>query len=47
MKLYSKRKLCINRKRLYENYAGITSSFEVFCQVMDQRTENYEQSSDT
>ena len=31
-----------NRKRLYENYAGMFPSFEVFCQVMDQCTENYE-----
>ena len=31
-----------NRKRLYDNYAGMFPSFEVFCQVMDQCTENYE-----
>ena len=31
-----------NRKRLYENYAGMFPSFETFCQVMDQCTENYE-----
>ncbi len=31
-----------NRKRLYENYAGMFPSFEIFCQVMDQCTENYE-----
>ena len=31
-----------NRKRLYEQYAGMFPSFEVFCQVMDQCTENYE-----
>jgi hypothetical protein len=31
-----------NRKRIYENYAGMFPSFEVFCQVMDQCTENYE-----
>tara|TARA_B100000767_G_scaffold264929_1_gene280414 strand:+ start:3298 stop:4110 length:813 start_codon:yes stop_codon:yes gene_type:complete len=31
-----------NRKRLYENYAGMFPSFEVFCQVMDQCTENFE-----
>ena len=31
-----------NRKRLYENFAGMFPSFEVFCQVMDQCTENYE-----
>ena len=31
-----------NRKRIYDNYAGMFPSFEVFCQVMDQCTENYE-----
>ena len=31
-----------NRKRLYENYAGMFPSFKVFCQVMDQCTENFE-----
>ena len=31
-----------NRKRLYEQYAGMFPSFEIFCQVMDQCTENYE-----
>ena len=31
-----------NRKRLYEHYAGMFPTFEVFCQVMDQCTENYE-----
>lgn len=31
-----------NRKRIYENYAGMFPTFEVFCQVMDQCTENYE-----
>jgi hypothetical protein len=31
-----------NRKRLYENYAGMFPTFEVFCQVMDQCTENFE-----
>jgi hypothetical protein len=31
-----------NRKRLYEQYAGMFPSFDVFCQVMDQCTENYE-----
>ena len=30
-----------NRKRLYENYAGMFPTFEMFCQVMDQVTENY------
>ena len=31
-----------NRKQLYEQYAGMFPSFEIFCQVMDQCTENYE-----
>ena len=30
-----------NRKRLYEHYAGMFPTFEVFCQVMDQCTEDY------
>ena len=31
-----------NRKRIYENYAGMFPTFEAFCQIMDQCTENYE-----
>ena len=31
-----------NRKRLYEHYAGMFPTFEMFSQVMDQCTENYE-----
>jgi len=31
-----------NRRRIYENYAGMFPTFESFCQVMDQCTENYE-----
>jgi hypothetical protein len=31
-----------NRKRIYENYAGMFPTFESFCQVMDQCTENFE-----
>ena len=31
-----------NRKRIYENYAGMFPTFESFAQVMDQCTENYE-----
>ena len=31
-----------NSKRIYENYAGMFPTFESFCQVMDQCTENYE-----
>ena len=31
-----------NRKRIYDNYAGMFPTFESFCQVMDQYTENYE-----
>lgn len=31
-----------NRRRIYENYAGMFPTFESFCQVMDQCTSNYE-----
>ena len=31
-----------NRKRLYEHYAGMFPTFEMFCQVMDQCTEDFE-----
>jgi hypothetical protein len=31
-----------NRRRIYENFAGMFATFEAFCQVMDQCTENYE-----
>lgn len=31
-----------NRKRIFENYAGMFPNFEFFCTVMDQCTENYE-----
>jgi hypothetical protein len=31
-----------NRKRLYENFAGMMPSFSSFCQLMDQCTNNYE-----
>jgi len=31
-----------NRKKLYEHYCGMFPSLEIFCQVMDQCTENYE-----
>lgn len=34
--------LVSNRRRIYENYAGMFPTFEVFCQIMDQCTENYE-----
>lgn len=30
-----------NRKRIYEQYAGMFPSFDVFCQVMDQCTEDF------
>ena len=30
-----------NRKRIYECYAGMFPTFEIFCQVMDQTTENF------
>jgi len=31
-----------NRKRIWENYAGMFPTMESFCQVMDQCTENFE-----
>jgi hypothetical protein len=31
-----------NRKRIYENFAGMFHTFEMFCQFMDQCTENFE-----
>jgi hypothetical protein len=31
-----------NRKRIYESYAGIFPTFDVFCQVLTQTTNNYE-----
>lgn len=31
-----------NRKRIWENYAGMFPTLESFCQVMDQCTENFE-----
>ena len=31
-----------NRKRLYEAYAGMFPTFEIFCNVLDSCTENYE-----
>jgi len=31
-----------NRKRIWENYAGMFPTFDMFCQCLDQCTENYE-----
>jgi hypothetical protein len=31
-----------SRKRIFEQFAGIFPTFELFCQIMDQCTENYE-----
>jgi hypothetical protein len=31
-----------NRKKIYEQWAGMFPSFDAFCQVLDQCTENYE-----
>ncbi len=31
-----------NRKRIFENYASAFPSFEFFCQIMDQCTQNFE-----
>jgi len=32
----------VARRRIFEQFAGIFPSFELFCQIMDQCTENYE-----
>ena len=34
--------LVASRRRIYEQFAGIFPTFEMFCQIMDQCTENYE-----
>lgn len=31
-----------NRRRIYENFAGMFPTFEIFCSIMDQCTENFE-----
>ena len=31
-----------NRRRIYENYCGMLPSFDIFCSVLDQTTENHE-----
>ena len=31
-----------NRRRIYENYAGMFPTFDMFCSFMDQCTENFE-----
>jgi len=31
-----------NRKKIYDQFAGMFPTFEIFCQIMDQCTENYE-----
>jgi hypothetical protein len=31
-----------NRRRIYENYGSVFPTFEFFCQVMDQCTQNFE-----
>jgi hypothetical protein len=31
-----------NRRRIYDNYAGMFPTFEMFCHFMDQCTENFE-----
>ena len=30
-----------NRKSLYDNYCGIIPDFSIFCQLMDELTDNY------
>lgn len=31
-----------NRRRIYENYCGMLPSFDIFCTVLDNTTENFE-----
>jgi hypothetical protein len=31
-----------NRRKIFENFAGVFGQFDIFCQVMDQCTENFE-----
>lgn len=31
-----------NRRRIYENYCGMLPTFDIFCTVLDNTTENYE-----
>lgn len=31
-----------NRRRLYDHFAGMFPSFEIFCRILDEFTENYE-----
>lgn len=37
-----KETILANKKRIYESYAGMFPTFELFCQVMDQCTQDYE-----
>eukprot|EP00899_Mesostigma_viride_P009058 jgi/Mesvir1/18153/Mv09451-RA.1 len=32
----------MNRERLYRNYFGVIPTFEAFCEILDQCTQNYE-----
>jgi len=34
--------IATNRKRIYDNYAGMFPTYDMFCTFMDQCTENYE-----
>ena len=40
--LFLRENIVSNRKRLYEHYAVMFPTFDIFCQVMDNCTENYE-----
>ena len=42
MYLFLRENIWSNRKRLYDHYAGMFPTFEMFCETMDQCTENYE-----
>ena len=37
-----KENIMSNRKRIYEHYAGMFPTFEMFCKVMDKCTQDYE-----
>ena len=39
--LYYVNQVSKNRKSLWENYAGIIPDFQMFCDIMDQITDDY------
>eukprot|EP00975_Prorocentrum_lima_P071383 12937337-Prorocentrum_lima.AAC.1 len=34
--------IIMNRERLYRNFFGVVPTFEAFCEILDQCTQNYE-----